>query len=158
MMLLAADPASLDKLHDTVVPPPVPFWPPATGWYWVMGLGTLLVLSLACKLIEHWHRNRYRRAGLLELARLETARSDPHTLPELAALVKRVALAAFPRTDVAALSGSEWLRFLDEREGTKVFTVGPGAILESGYARQPPLASRELFDAVRHWITHHKVN
>ena len=37
------DPASLENLRDIAVPPPVPWWPPAPGW-WVLGLLALLVL------------------------------------------------------------------------------------------------------------------
>ena len=42
---MTPDPTSLERLHDIVLPPPVPWWPPAPGWYWVMGLlGALLLL------------------------------------------------------------------------------------------------------------------
>jgi hypothetical protein len=40
-----------------------------------------------------------------------------------------VALKAYPRKDVASLSGNAWLAFLDESYGGKDFTDGPGRLL-----------------------------
>lgn len=41
---MTLDPTSLDRLHDLVLPSSVPWWPPAPGWYGVLGL---LVLAVA---------------------------------------------------------------------------------------------------------------
>ncbi|MBN8910366.1 MAG: DUF4381 family protein, partial [Rhodospirillales bacterium] len=54
------------------------------------------------KTIARWRRNRYRRAALRELGRLPRT---GNVVPALAALLKRTALAAFPRERVAALTG-----------------------------------------------------
>jgi hypothetical protein len=73
-------------------------------------------------------------------------------------LVKRVALAAFPRERVASLSGQEWLAFLDATGRTDAFTHGPGRTLESGYEPGRHRASPQLFAAVRHWIKRHRTD
>ncbi|MCW5889871.1 MAG: DUF4381 domain-containing protein [bacterium] len=76
--------------------------------------------------------------------------------------MKRTALAAFPRTTVAASSGSAWLAFLDATGGTQAFTAGPGAALVP-LAYDPRAAVRmeradadALFDTVERWITEHR--
>jgi hypothetical protein len=162
-----ADPTSLDRLHDIVAPPPAPWWPPAPGWYWVLGfllVGILVILlmALAC-----WQRNRYRREALAELARLEPALGELATraaaLGVLAELLKRVALTAFPREQVANLTGPDWFEFLDHTGRTTGFSEGRGAILEravhdprTAAALDEPRA-RELLSLVRHWLVHHRV-
>jgi hypothetical protein len=79
-------------------------------------------------------------------------------LPEL---VKRAALAAFPREVVASLSGVEWLRFLDRTGHTDAFTHGRGQLLPE-LAYDPRLAAQldaaaveDLFCVVRRWIRGH---
>ena len=99
------DPASLDRLHDIVTPPPVSWWPPAPGWYVGSALLFLSVLLLLIRFGCRYHANAYRRAALRELQELEQA----SRWPELAALLKRVALSAFPRSKVASLTGESWI-------------------------------------------------
>lgn len=155
---LAQDPASLDRLHDIVVPEPVSWWPLAPGWYVLGGLLVFLFAVFIWSIVDRRLTNRYRRAGLRELAELEALPNESQTLPRLAALVKRVALAAFPREQVASLAGADWLTFLDSKAATKDFTSGPGAMLEAGYERNPQPPSPDLFRVVRHWIGHHQAN
>src|SRR5262245_21209616 len=81
-----------------------------------------------------------------------------HPVKALALLVRRTALAAFPRQQVASLAGPAWLAFLDRTYGGQEFSQGPGQIL--GLAPYEPQRSisdmRPLIDLVRRWIrTHH---
>ena len=106
------DPASLDRLHDIVAPPPVPWWPPAPGWYFVLGLLLVLFLVLSVRAFIHWQRNRYRREALAEFARLEkllrASASPSAVLAELSRLLKRAAVTAFPRAQVGCGADARW--------------------------------------------------
>jgi hypothetical protein len=98
----------LEGLADIAVPVPVSWMPHTWGW---AALGVVL-LGLAVWAIVSWRRrrerNRYRREALVELTR--TANEDALTV--IPPLLKRVALSAWPRSEVAALSGEAWVSFL----------------------------------------------
>jgi hypothetical protein len=103
-------------------------------------------------------RARYRRVGQSELDRLPCEAAN---LPAVAELLKRVALAAYPRDRVASLTGPDWLAFLDETGGTTQFSAGSGRpIGDAAYSRPPlPWTDSQLADvwtAARHWIAHHR--
>lgn len=164
---MSLHPTSLEKLHDIVVPGPTPWWPPAPGWYWVMGLLALLGVALLWRVLVHWQRNRYRREALAELARIETAAQsagpgeDPAdtALPALAELLKRTALTAYPRAQVAALTGPAWFEFLDAIGGTR-FSAGAGAALaqgnyQTGERDDTAVHTAAIAREVRHWIRQH---
>jgi hypothetical protein len=154
------DPGSLDRLHDIATPPPVPWWPPAPGWFVVAGIALAVLGSVAWAEIARWRRNRYRREAILELDRITRDPSASSSLTHVAELVKRVALAAFPRDRVAALTGDAWLAFLDATDGTDAFTRGAGRVLkEAAYREDAPGDPAEILNltgVVRHWITHHR--
>jgi hypothetical protein len=151
MTLFADDPGSLDRLHDLAVPPPVPWWPPAPAWYAVGAAALGLLAVLVRRLVARWRRNRYRRAALAELDRAAAS------VPGMAVLIKRVALAAYPRERVASLSGGPWLAFLDETGRTEAFTRGPGRIFgDDEYGANPPPPGPDLVEAVRAWVRHHR--
>jgi len=159
------DPTSLDRLHDIITRPPVPWWPPAPGWYWVLIFVLVLVLVLVLVCLARWQRNHYRREALKELARLEPELSDPSTrcraVAVMAELLKRAALSAFPRDQVAALTDAAWFDFLDRTASTKTFGSGDGELLETAtYDPRVAMAinatkARDLARSVRSWIKRH---
>lgn len=157
---MSDDPTSLDRLHDIVMAPPVPWWPPAPGWLWLLVIGLILVLAALAWGLIRWQANRYRREALAELSAL--AEGPAQNLTELSVLLKRTALTAFPRHRVAAATGPDWFAFLDRTGGTR-FSGGLGAALEqSNYhvddAAWSEARYRELIDEIRAWIRHHDLS
>jgi hypothetical protein len=157
MTRLTDDPGSLDRLHDIVVPPPAAWWPPAPAWYAVGAVTSGLIVVAGWRLAAGWRRNRYRRAALAELRRMPR---DAGCVPGLARLLKRTALAAFPRERVAALTGEPWLRFLNATGLTDAFTRDPGMVFGDAEYRPGPAATVAewpvLIDLARHWIANHR--
>jgi len=163
------DPGSLKHLHDIVVPAPTPWLPPAPGWY-ALGFSLLLLLLwFSVKRFQIWQGNRYRREALHVLSSIENDLTDsaryPQSLPQLPELVKRTAIAAYGRIQVAALNGNEWLTFLDNTGATDIFSAGPGKILlECSYQtdfRLKAISSQQvdgLVKAIRYWISRHLVD
>jgi len=151
------DLASLDRLQDIVTPPPVPWWPPAPGWY---VLGALLFILLALGLVvwlQRYRANAYRREALRELDALEAKRQ----WPELPVLLKRVALTAFPRAEVASLTGDSWIAWLNQRGGgTEVSPELAQMLTEKVYnpSSEAICADRDwrnVAASVRDWILTH---
>lgn len=154
------DAASLDRLHDIVVPAAAPWWPPAPGWLWLLGIGSIVALAALLRAAARWQRNRYRREALAELMRLEGAAHDAGVALGMSELLKRVALTAYPRAEVAALNGRQWFAFLDRTGGTH-FASGLGATLERTTYRPPAGALavdeiRALAGEIRTWIRQHR--
>ena len=159
------DPASLDRLHDLITPPPVPWWPPAPGWYGVLGLLLAGVIVLFLRWLLCWQHNRSRREALAELARQESLLRHPATRPAgfaaVAVLLKRAAVTAFPRTDVARLTGPAWFEFLARTDGSGAFTPGLGAAFERAVfdshaaAAWDDAKTEEVVVSAREWLAHH---
>jgi hypothetical protein len=167
MSAAPADPASLENLYDIILPLPVPWWPPAPGWYVVGAAILALAVRAGWLWWRRWQATAYRRAALAALQQLEARTAEEmhraSALRELPELVKRTALAVFPRQQVAALSGTAWLAFLDHTGHTSAFTHGQGQLLPV-LSYDPHAASRldarhveELFRIVADWIQHHSV-
>ena len=73
-------------------------------------------------------------------------------------LLKRVALSAWPRDQIAGLVGSDWHRFLDRAAATDRFESGSGERLEQAAYAPAGLTEasfRALCDDVDWWIRHH---
>jgi hypothetical protein len=150
-----SDPADLSNLRDIVVPPPVPWWPPAPGWWIVAAALAAALAMLAVHVIRHHRHNAYRRAALAELAALDSA-DDPARARAISAILKRTALVAYPRAEVASLTGAAWLAFLDRTAGTDAFTKGPAAALERAAYGAPTGDDAALAAAARRWVKRHR--
>lgn len=153
---MSSDPSDLANLRDIVLPPPVSYWPPAPGWWVLAALAAaLLALLVARRIIRHRH-DAYRRAALRELAALP-APLDARGAQALSAILKRAALVAFPRTEVAGLTGAAWLRFLDKTGRMQAFESGLAAPLpQIALGASVPADDGAIRHAARDWIRRHR--
>lgn len=139
----------IDLLEPVPEPTPVSMMPQTAGWLW-LGVILLVMLGICFWKLLLWRRKTaYRREALAELA---TCPNNPQRLAEL---LRRTALSAYTRQDVAALHGSEWLAFLDRAYGGTGFSNGPGkAVAEAPYKKAGD--SNDLKPLIRTWIKTHK--
>ena len=145
-------PDALAKLHDFSQPAPPSWLPQTAGWYAVFALLLLLLAWIVWKGWARWRRNRYRREALRELEHIRTS--------AIPALLKRTALAAWPREKVASLSGESWLRFLDTHGRNSSFSESPSHLLLDLEYRGGSLTAEEehaLRQMAGHWIRSHHV-
>jgi len=150
---------ALEQLRD-LHPPPVPgLWPLAPGW-WILILVVLAGVTWAAWLLWRRHRRSLWRRGVLssldELEQSPRAQADPMWLvAEVSVLLRRVALIAHGRDEVATLSGESWLVFLDRTGGDAQFTQGAGRVLATGpYARHEKFDCEGLMSVCRRWLEH----
>jgi hypothetical protein len=161
-----SDPASLQNLHDVIEPAATGFWPPAHGVWIFVGLALLWTVVGGVIAWSRYRQNAYRRAGMRELdeirAGLRTRGGEKTAILAVSVLLKRVALTAFPREQVASLSGKKWLSFLDATmAGGQFATVGK--ILSEGVYHPaggdidiPTRHVEELCDLAARWIQAHR--
>jgi Domain of unknown function (DUF4381) len=158
--------SGLEKLHEIILPEPVSWMPQTIGWYAVFALVLFVAGWWVYGMIRRFRKNRYCRLALEELAVIERELQRPEkrakALSEIPVLLKRTALWAFPRSEVAGLSGEKWLAFLDKTLGGKNFTEGEGRLLpELAYAPVQRIAQlpderiRKLLQLIRRWIKRH---
>ncbi|QDL90406.1 DUF4381 domain-containing protein [Paroceanicella profunda] len=140
----------LDMLAEPPAPPPVAMTPQTWGWGALLALVLLALAWLAWRTWRHRRANAYRRAALAELA---AAGDDP---ARIAGILRRTALAAWPRTRVASLTGPDWLAFLDATGGTG-FVDGPGAALARAPYRDGQAPVPGLGDLAAGWVRRHRV-
>ena len=151
-----ADP--LAGLRDIHLPEPVSWWPPAPGWWLVTGLAVVLLALLLRFAWRRLARNRYRRIALAALnGPVREIISDREFLEEVAAVLRRAALAAYGRERVAPLVGEAWLAFLDETGRTGDFRSGAGRVLGPDLYRPDVEVNRqELLQVASNWIRRHR--
>ncbi len=153
---MTPDPGDLANLRDLALPTAIPWWPPTFGW-WVLAVGLLgIALLLLADGVRRYRRNAYRRAAIRELRALATALS-PVLAPAVAAVLKRTALAAYPRGRVAGLTGAGWAGFLSRTGGfapeasaaLRRATVDPSRPLD-------PPETHAVLVAARAWVRRHR--
>ena len=139
-----------DDMHDIVVSDPISWWPLAPGWYVLILVLAMAVIWFGVTTFKQWKKNSYRREALRELRDISPT--------ELPALIKRVALSAWSREEVATLSGDAWLQFLDRSGNTTEFTQGAGKLLlDISYNPHSQINNnspeyQQLLNLVRRWI------
>ncbi|MCB1723713.1 MAG: DUF4381 domain-containing protein [Gammaproteobacteria bacterium] len=148
------------QLRDIHMPPAPPWWPPAPAW-WALATLSIVLLSVVARYLwrawRDWRRVRVLLTALDEIEHGLVAEPRPQRLATLAVLMKRVALARHPRSEVAALSGAAWLAFLDRTGGDGGFATGPGRVLADGVYHatlDDDLDVPALMELVRRWVRH----
>jgi hypothetical protein len=143
------DTSSLDNLRDIVVPSAVPWWPPAPGWWIVSAVLLVMLIVAGYRAWRVWCDNAYRRAAKRELRQAVG-------VAKIAEILKRTALCAYPRTDVAALSGSAWCQWLAETGGRKVPDDVAEALSRGVFSGQQSLNILDVSRFAEAWINRHE--
>ena len=149
----------LANLHPLREPPLIDWWPPAPGW-WLLLICTLLgIMALGYFLIRRFRANAYRRRALAQLQDLhEKYMADSNTgqyIGETNALLKSVAILAYPRRQVAASSGEEWRSFLNSKMQTG--EQFPENFFTAAYQKVCPEMDMALVHrAAQRWIKQHE--
>lgn len=174
LSMKSSDPASLQNLNDILMPAEISWWPLASAWYFLLALLFVLSIWLVMYLHANWIKNQYRREALLQLQLLgnvieneiesgieETGNRDA-SLRQIPSLLKRTAVSAYPREQVASLTGKQWSEFLNASLKNPAFNAGNSATLEKiAYSvgslntvdKESALA---LIAACRYWLQHHQ--
>ncbi|WP_419419667.1 DUF4381 domain-containing protein [Legionella sp. D16C41] len=151
-----ADPV-LAKLHDIHLPNPIGWWPLAPGWYILIGLIIIIVSLLITIAYRYYKYGRAKRQAYQLLAKYEQdylQNSDTSTTcAKVSELLRRVALAYFPRQEVASLQGEAWINFLNNSSKDINFNAVRQYLLEMPYQNQSQKANlKPLFTRAYAWI------
>ena len=150
--------ASLDNLHDIIVPDAVGFFPLAPGWIIVGVLAITLLLHFVFKLYKQYQSTLYKREALRGLE--SYAKESRDEILALLALAKRVGIAAYGRTQIAKLSGESWWDFMEEHSKVKVGKELRAELSNLLYDSSKQYESSQyttLKKLVTLWIRSHKV-
>ena len=151
------DPQQL-QLHDIHLPSDPNAWPFAIGWWVLMALSLLLLVILFIKVRKYLNIKKHKRMLRKEYAKLEAKLSqapNKNLIAETNILLRRLALAYYPDKNIASLTGSDWLSFLDSSGKTQDFSRGAGRILIDAPYRSGELEnynSDEFIPLIRKWV------
>lgn len=150
---------NLLQLHDIHLPDAPGWWPPAAGW-WLMALILLLAGYWSIRRFGSWYRaRRWRKKLLSEFDRYDKKieqLDDAQLTTEISSHLRRLALTLYPARNVAGLTGSNWLDFLEQHSRHKGFMTIPGNYLaETPYKKPQHKLSieqkRQLLTLARQW-------
>lgn len=149
----------LRDIHDLDA---IPWWPLATGWWYVIGLVVLVLLVAGI-------RYRIRYSGIMpgwrgdarrELRALKKALShdDPRDVAgRLSILLRRIAMARSDRREAAGLTGDEWLQWLNAHDTSRFDWEQRGQMLLTAPYMPPAMEVQRkelavLINAASRWI------
>lgn len=128
-------------LRDIHLPEAVPWWPPAYGWWLLLGLVAIAAGVLAWRYRSHY-RERAALRGFRAVARDLSAGGAPGVcVQRISVILRRFAMSVAGSTPVAGLTGDAWLRFLDSRWARDEFSAGIGRVLIFGPYAPPDRVS-----------------
>jgi hypothetical protein len=149
-------------IDEIMLPADISLLPTAPGWQLLGVLIGIYIIYRTIRFSRLWFKNRYRRAALNAIAELGQHNSNPIDVAgKLPFYLKATALQAYPRQQIAAMSGQQWLSFLDSQsEG--VYFSGPIGVKLLSIAYQAKsdwhLTTDEAESLIRMsqtWIKHH---
>lgn len=144
----------ISQLRDIHYPPKIPLWPLALGWYFVIAIILLSIFIAGYFGFKYLTKRRLRKIVLQRLDELQNQQHTQHHIAEeLSMLLRRAALAIYPRQEVAGLYGEKWLSFLDKTSMSTEFTQGDGRLLIScPYQEKNTELTPELFHLIKNWV------
>ena len=150
-----------DALQEGWVEVPSPqnihWYPQAPGWSFVLLIIVAWLLLKLYQFVKRFIKNTYRRKALIKLNKISTTSSE---CKWMAVLLKRTALYAFQRSEVASLSGEQWEAWLDSQCSQCQFsTTHKGQLSLLAYDQGKGLSQQtidQLYRQIYLWVRFHK--
>ena len=154
-------PDALSTLRDIHLPHSISQWPLAPGWYLIAVLVISLLATLVFFVRKAYTFARPKREALRLLTNYQNSyESDMNsqvTSAQISLLLKRVALAYFPREKVASLQGDDWIFFLNQTAKKVNFEEVRAELIEMPYQSPKDCDLGLLFEMTRQWIRQRRV-
>ena len=132
---------------------------PAFGWWLLAAIVLLAFVAFGFFLWRRYQQRQYRRSALqLQQDLFNTELSETQKLQALNALLKRVAIRAYPSFDVAGLNGKQWRDFLERSAPGVIVNTDVDKMLTDQLYNGQAISSAELnhFNKfVNSWINKH---
>ncbi len=152
----------LAQLRDIRGLDPLPWWPIAPGWWFLLAFLIFAAgaLYLARSLFVNWRNARVWREeakNLLSELKSDTKRPDKEKLASLGILLRKLAIRKHGRAVCAGLEGREWLRWLARHDPNGFDWEREGAVIaESPYAPEEQVlrggSLERIIRAVEGWV------
>ena len=121
---------------------------------------SLITVIGLCVFFIRRHREHRLSAVFLAKQELEKIKNSyrenqnkSELVQELSTLIRRVSISVCKRSDIASLTGQEWLMFLDRFTNNNEFSQGIGRVLvEAPYQGSPDYDSTGLLELISKWI------
>ncbi len=137
--------------HEITGPPPISWLPTAPGWRLLAFVLLLWLVRRSWLAGRLWWRNRYRREALRRLA---DSGQCPVVINEI---LKLAAMVASSRHEVAALSGDEWLNWLERRAPDLTLSDASRTLLAGAlYGQLNPQPCAAFYADAEAWLRQHR--
>ena len=146
-------------LKDIHIPEPIGIWPLAWGWYGLIGLLIVIIIALIYGIKRIKQRAAIKSAAKLLAAIKQQKQDNLQSLADLSIWLRRVVITVAPRSDVASLTGTAWLNYLDSVFTDAPFSQGVGRCLaDSPYRKNLPedIDIDQLFSLCERWLAKQK--
>jgi hypothetical protein len=130
-------------LRDIHLPAAIPWWPPAIGWWLLLGAVCAAALAFVWRYRSHYRERAALRALRAVALQLAEGREPAACVQRISMILRRFAMSIAGQTPVAGLTGDAWLRFLDSRWGRDEFSAGTGRVLIFGPYAPPDRVGAE---------------
>ncbi|KTC92115.1 DUF4381 domain-containing protein [Legionella cincinnatiensis] len=151
----------LAQLKDIHLPTPIGWWPLAPGWYLVIALIVLISIFIFYYIYKNHRHAKAKNYALILLMNYqmeyEKEQNVALTSARISELLRRVALAYYPREKVASLHGKEWLHFLNETGKEIDFNLVKDMLLDAPFKTGQTMDLNPLFNTARLWIKQRRV-
>lgn len=156
----------LDQLADIHLPNAVSWWPLAPGWWALLALVVIAVITFFV-----WRhkakQNNYRTQAQQQLdsiyANYQQTENAAAFLHDVSVLLRRTALTAYPNSFNASIKGQAWLAWLDrvcpidKKNPQPLFRSPCGEqLLTASYQKNPSVDAAALYSLCRYWLAQHR--
>ena len=124
------------ELRDIHLPEPISWWPVAPGW-WILAASILLIIIVFFIIRKIYSSRQLKREISSELEKIiqqfQETQNKSQLAKSLSILLRRASITYYPANNIAGLTGSNWLLYLDTTKtnlsGSKKFQSDTGRIL-----------------------------